>query len=152
MVTMEQAYEIETKQRQKFQIQWGNKPPAWFEEVDYNDAAHKYSCRDKIYVSATQLIEKFHKKFDKKEEAQLYADKYGHTAEYWLNKWDTITQTSLRRGNKIHNEKQEFLYGRGFDRIHGKDFLVQNLNLFPGHNYYQLPDGCYPELKLWRHD
>lgn len=144
--------EIEFSQRQKHLLDWNGSPPSPDVEVDYNDAQHRYYFGKKTYISATQLISKFHQKFDKREEATAYAEKYGHMPEYWITKWDKTTEIALIRGNTIHNAKEEFLYGRGFDRIHGKDFLVQNINLFPAYPYRSLPDGCYPEMKLWRHD
>lgn len=124
-----------------------------FREVDYDDARHKYFLGNIIYRSATQIIEQFYEHFDTPEKSVYMSERYGNTPEYWVAKWKEGNQESLSRGTTLHNEKEEFTYGRGFDRLNGKDFIVRNRNLWPNHfPYNKLPDGCYPELKLWRHD
>lgn len=124
-----------------------------YHPVDYNDAQHRYSRGHRIYRSATQIVGKMHKEFDVHLESIRMAEKYGHTPEYWKQKWDIERETSCIRGTALHNIKEEFLYGRGFDRINNRDFPVQNRNLLPTIiDYTELPDGIYPELLLWRHD
>lgn len=122
-------------------------------QVDYDDSIHKYYLKDRVYRSATQIIEQMHRKFDVDLEAHRMTLKYGHTVQFWKSKWAEKRDTACDRGNMLHNRKEEFLYGRGFDRIHGKDFPVQNVNLLQQHiNYFwDLPDGIYPELTLWDH-
>lgn len=123
------------------------------EAVDYNDDKHLYYRGNRIYRSATQIVGRMHKEFNVDIEAHRMAEKYGHTPEFWKTKWEKERDTACYRGNKLHQAKEDFLYGRGFDRIHGKDFIVQNINLYADNiPYTSLSDGTYPELKLWRHD
>lgn len=126
------------------------------EEVDYDDAEHKYYLRTRIYRSATQIIERFVKPFDTKERSEYMSDRYGQPPEYWVKKWKGINQVALQRGDIIHAAKEDFLHGRGYDAINDKIFQVFNLHA-PTYsqfktNYAILIDGIYPELKLWRHD
>lgn len=126
------------------------------QEVDYDDAEHRYFLQARIYKSSTQIVERFIKPFNTKEQSERMSDRYGQPPEYWVNKWKGINQIALKRGDIIHSSKEDFLHGRGYDAINGKIFRVINL-LAPIHgnyrsNYSLLPDGVYPELKVWRHD
>lgn len=126
------------------------------EEVEYEDTNHVYHLRGRIYRSATQIVEKFIEPFNAPVQAARMADRYGQSPEYWIAKWKGINQKALDRGSKIHKEKEDFLHGRGFAQVNDKHFQVYNLNvpLYAAFrtNYSKLPDGIYPELKLWRHD
>lgn len=124
-------------------------------EVDYDDHRHLYYYKDpnNRYLSATQIISKFKNKFDPVEKSIEMAERHGETPEYWQKKWKDKTNKSLDRGNNLHDHKEDFLLSRGFDTVDGRHYRVYNRNLFPVHvPYIQLPDGVYPELKLWRHD
>lgn len=124
-----------------------------YREVDYHDPSHRYYLDDITYLSATQLLEKFKHKFDTEERAEYMAGRYGQTPEYWKDQWDRKRNRSNNRGTRIHNEKEDFLHGRGFDSVDGKIYRVYNRELLPRNiQYIDLPDGIYPELKLWRHD
>jgi hypothetical protein len=122
-------------------------------EVDYHDPSHRYFLGSKTYLSATQLLEHFKNKFDKEERSQYMEYRYGNDPQYWKDKWDGKRDRANHRGHTIHNQKEDFLYGRGYDSVDGQVYRVQNRNLLPLHYpYVNLPDGVYPELKLWRHD
>ena len=128
-------------------------------EVLYNDPEHKYYLGDIIYRSATQIVEQFVNEFDTEERAEYMVYRYGKTADYWKAKWKEENSISLSRGTLLHNEREDYLHNRGFDTINNTHFRVYNLNApnapryhqTPG-GYFNLPDGTYPELKLWRHD
>lgn len=121
-------------------------------EVSYDDAKHRYFNGNQTYTSVTQLIDKFKNKFDTPERAQYMADRYGMTPQYWIKKWDRIRETSLVRGNKIHDENEMVSYGRGVEKVANTLMPVQNRALLPiDIPYAQLPDGIYPELILWSH-
>lgn len=127
-------------------------------EVDYTDPDHRYFLGQRTYRSATQIIERFYEHFDTEGTAEMMAYKYGQTPEYWKEKWRKHNKKSLERGSLLHNEKEDFLHNRGYDSINGKIFKVHNLELprlrnewsQPG-GYYNLPDGIYPEMKMWHH-
>jgi hypothetical protein len=135
--------------------------------VEYNDDSHTYFRKHghyrmtRIYRSATQIVERMHKEFNVEIESHRMAEKYGHTPAYWAAKWDHERDISCLRGNKLHQAKEDFLFGRGYDRLKGKDFRVENINLHRGMHvdsqgildyHDHLPDGTYPELMVWRHD
>jgi hypothetical protein len=122
-------------------------------EVDYDDAKHRYSYNGVRYLSATQLVEHFTNKFDTEERIVYMSERYGETPEYWRKKWKDNNTVSLIRGDGIHSAREEYLYGAGVDVSSGRVLQVRNRNLWPAnYPYAQLPDGTYPELKLWRHD
>lgn len=128
-------------------------------EVDYDDSTHTYRLKNKIYRSATTIVSQFYVEFDTKERSQYMADRYGKDSEYWKQEWKRVNNISLDRGNGIHNEQEDFLYNRGFTSVTGpRIYRVYNLKEETGRdsnrgiNVSSLADGCYPELKLWRHD
>lgn len=122
-------------------------------EVQYNHEEHRYYNGAVTYRSATQIVEQFVHHFDTKERSEYMEHRYGGTAEFWRGSWKETNGTSLIRGNGIHDTQEQFLYNKGYDKIHDKDFIVFNMKLYKSSvNYQQLPDGVYPELKVWRHD
>ncbi len=127
-------------------------------EVDYNDEDHRYFMGPVVYRSSTQIIEQFTQHFDTAERAEYMADRYGQTPEYWKAKWAEGNGFSLERGNMLHDDREAYVHNRGFDTINGKHFRVYNLNQPHIDNYWRvtggymnLPDGTYPEMKLWNH-
>lgn len=122
--------------------------------VDYDDGQHRYYLGNRTYTSATQLLDRFKNKFDTGERSQYMADRYGEDAQYWKDKWDETRDAALDRGNRIHKEQEDLSYGRGVEKtVAGLHLPVQNRNLLPeSYPLIELPDGVYPELKLWRHD
>jgi hypothetical protein len=123
--------------------------------VQYNDAEHKYFLGTYRYLSATQIVEHFKEQFDTEERSAYMVERYGMDQQYWKDDWKDTNGTSLIRGNKLHDTQEQFLYNRGYDRIHNKDFVVYNMKLYKSEgsvDYYKWPDGVYPELKAWRHD
>lgn len=123
-------------------------------QVEYNHEEHRYFLGTKLYRSATQIVEQFIEPFDTKERSEYMTYRYGQTPEYWVKKWYDHNQESLRRGNRKHDYEEQFLYNRGFTSVSEKTFPVFNLKQWYSSTirYDKLPDGTYPELKLWRHD
>lgn len=122
-------------------------------EVNYDDAAHRYYVGDTTYISATQLVAKFHTKFDVIERSEYMAHRYGNTPEYWRAKWKRENLNSLDRGNGIHNYEENKLYRKGYDLL-PYPVPVQERVGGNGRNkiLINLTDGVYPEMMLWRHD
>lgn len=120
--------------------------------VDYDHDRHRYSFRDRRYTSATQLLEQFIPPFDVEERSVYMAHRYGNTPEYWKQKWRGGNRESLERGDIIHDREERHLYQKKF--IDYNPLLLPVLR--PEENYraplINLPDGVYPEMKLWRHD
>lgn len=127
-------------------------------EVNYDPSTHTYFLGGTLYRSATTIVSQFYEPFNTKAKAEHMAFKYGRTPEYWRDKWSSDNTISLVRGNDIHDRQEQFLYDKGFTRVTG-DRVHPVIKL---HTYNQkkrrsispttLVDGCYPELKLWRHD
>lgn len=130
------------------------------QEPEYEDKTHTYSLGGILYRSATTIVSQFYDKFDTEEKANWMAYRYGNTPESWLSQWRIINGTSLVRGHGIHDREEQFLYNRGFTRITGdREYKVYRIgpNSITSKangtiSIRQLVDGCYPELKLWRHD
>lgn len=135
------------------------------EEVYYDDEEHKYYLRDRVYISATTIVSHFHERFDTKGKAEWMAYRYGKTPEYWIDEWRGINRKSLDRGNDKHDKQERFLYNQGFTSVTGSGRPIHVVKQSPStrdsHNsstqariipIHSLGDGCYPELKLWRHD
>jgi hypothetical protein len=141
--------------------------------VDYDDPSHRYYLGNRVYRSASQIVGRCVEPFDVEERSRHMAFKYGRTPAYWQQKWRDINTRSLVRGSGIHDAQEQFLYNQGFDYIDGKRQPVHQLREVGGalsvllggmraltllgrgqvyHRYEMLPDGIYPELKLWRHD
>jgi hypothetical protein len=136
------------------------------QEVDYDDATHKYYLKERVYRSATTIVSQFYRPFDKKERSEWMAYRYGRTPEYWLDKWRRENTDSHDRGNRQHAHQEKFLYNVGYTRVskahydgpgsadHNRHHRVYDpaaeVGLF--NRIDTLADGCYPELKLWRHD
>lgn len=123
---------------------------AQHQEVSYDDAKHRYYVGNTTYISATQLVSKFHTKFDVQERSEYMAYRYGNTPEYWRAKWKKDNTDSLDRGNGIHDYEERKLYNKGYDLL-PYPVPVQG-RVDRNVVYINLPDGVYPELKLWRHD
>jgi hypothetical protein len=123
--------------------------------VTYDDLTHIYSCDGVRYLSSTQIVEMFRRKFDAATAAQIQEDKSGRPAEEFIRIWKDINLKSLDRGNIIHDLRDEITNNRAFEVIYGKPFRVQNPQLFPTRDMSQWPDGVYTDNKqdvLYRHD
>lgn len=124
------------------------------QEVEYDDAQHKYYINDKgkliNYISATTIVSRFYEKFDTESQIIRMANKYGETPDYWRTKWHEDNQKSIVRGQSIHSYEERFLYNRGYSCINGSTHIVypykSRIN-----SIGELPDGVYPELKMWNH-
>ena len=117
--------------------------------VQYDDTIHRYYVGSQTYTSATQLVENFKNKFETERMAEWMEHRYGNTKEYWIAKWKKDNSDSLDRGNSIHEREEKKLLLKGYDL---QPFPVPVQESQEDVDYYQLPDGVYPELKLWRHD
>lgn len=120
--------------------------------IEYNHHTHIYSYQHKRYLSATQIVDLFQEPFDPIEASICYARKHGNTPEYWRKQWDTKRRTSLLRGDTVHSRQEEFLNTRMIDKVGSHILPVHNAERYPSQDYYDtLPDGVWPELKLWSH-
>jgi len=120
-------------------------------EVDYNDAAHRYSVAGQRYTSASQLVEKFTNKFDAVTVATNYARKHGQTAEYWIEQWAKKNSASLERGNAIHDANETVLHARMIDTFNHQQIPVIGETTPESIPWIERPDGVYTERKLWHH-
>jgi len=120
-------------------------------EVDYNDAAHRYSVAGQRYTSASQLVEKFTNKFDAVTVAINYARKHGQTPEYWIEQWAKKNSASLERGNAIHDANETVLHARMIDTFNHQQIPVIGETTPESIPWIERPDGVYTERKLWHH-
>lgn len=123
--------------------------------VDYDDSRHLYSYRGRRYTSATQLLDQFIPPFDVEERSVYMAHRYGHTPQYWKDKWRTGNRQSLDRGDRIHDREEQSLYQRRFIDYNPEPLPVHTLSTWSrlyNDPLINLPNGVYPEMKLWRHD
>lgn len=76
-----------------------------FDEVKFDAATHTYTNKktDAKYTSATSVIGKFKKPFDKLMVAKRVANRYGVTPEQVLEGWDEERDKANAKGNKIHD-------------------------------------------------
>lgn len=120
--------------------------------LSFDATTHTYWYNNVRYISATQVIHLFTPEFDADKEAQKFADKFGHTKEYWLKYWKDINHTSILRGNGIHDLRENIVNNRSIDVIQGKPFRVQNVDLFPVDlPFAKWPDGIYTEKPICHH-
>lgn len=79
--------------------------------ISFNEEKHTYTHVDtgEIYVSATQLLGKFKKPFDKDKHSQRVADKRGITQQEVLQEWESITKKSIDRGKNVHNLLENYI-------------------------------------------
>jgi len=117
-------------------------------EVLYNDATHTYYTvvdgKVRIYTSATTLINKYKQPFETKIRAKAYAEKHGHTPEYWIKQWAKTSKAAREYGTAMHNAKEKIEYQTSPKAINTSEARLLDYN--------SLEDGIYPELKLWHHE
>jgi len=102
-----------------------------------------------ILDSPSKIMRHYKKTFPRYEAAKNKARKHGGTVQYWLDKWDEISDTALDRGTRIHNEKEEIDFLRGNGKHKARILPVKNAELFQVKDLSVLPDGIYPEMVIW---
>lgn len=111
---------------------------------------HVYTNEQGIVYDSWSRIQNYYKNhFPAEEAAKAYAKKHGFTPSYWLREWKRKSQTALRRGTRIHNEREEVLVGRGLDKHKDHIVPVRNAHLYGNGDLSKLPDGTYAELDIW---
>ena len=116
-------------------------------KVQYDDSTHSYYTTSQSgintpYTSATTLVNKYKEQFDAFAVSIKYAQKHGETPEYWRKKWAEKTKTACDYGTAVHKVKEQEL----LQAAPKSSLVVEQLV-----DYALLPDGTYPELKLWSH-
>ena len=117
-------------------------------QVYYDDPSHTYytvspTGEKTYYTSATTLINKYKKPFDTDAIAIGYAKKHGETPAYWKAKWAEKRDNACAHGTAIHKNKEDLITPFAPRPIKAVEQLI---------DYSTLPEGIYPELKLWHHD
>lgn len=122
-------------------------------EVLYHDPTHTYyTMRNgvkKIYLSATTFLKHFYEQFDAESRSIAYAEKHGQTPQYWQDVWRKNGDDAAEYGTSQHELEERSLY-----RARARNGLTVHEQSTYNHciDYYnELPDGVYPELKLWHH-
>lgn len=130
-------------------------------DVTLEEANHIYTDQfDNRYDSVTTIIGKYKEPFDAhkimkngKTLLENYVDKNGFTPEYWLDQWERKKNHACERGTAFHKLKEdatihENLFKHDFKRYPYQDF-EKEIDLRPGIDYSQLPDGSYSELTIF---
>lgn len=118
--------------------------------VQLEPIKHVYTNEQGIVYDSWSRIQNYYKNhFPAQEAAKAYAKTHGYTPSYWLRQWKQKSATALKRGHKIHDEKEEALAGRGVDKHHNIFIPVRNANLYGNSDLSKLPDGTYTELDIW---
>lgn len=79
-------------------------------------------------------------------------DRYSTEAKVWQERWDDTRKTSLVRGNRIHQQREELTLSRGMEVHQGKALPVLNPALYDERTpLIQMPDGIYTEQLLFDH-
>lgn len=118
--------------------------------IYFDPQEHKYTKAGVHYLSVTQVLQNYSKKFNASEEAVGMADRHGHSPEYWQQKWQAETDRSLVIGDNLHLTQEELTLSQAFEIKNGKPIRVQNQSLFGDqYDYWYWPDGVYTELILW---
>jgi len=79
-------------------------------EIKFNEKQHKYyTTKVQDFTSATTLIHKYFKPFDRDNIARRYATKHGLNFYDVLNKWQHEADISIELGNMVHKFCEEKL-------------------------------------------
>ncbi|NBP03210.1 MAG: hypothetical protein EBU90_24555 [Proteobacteria bacterium] len=79
--------------------------------IVFNEEKHLYtnSNTGEIYTSATQLLSKFKKPFDKYKHSQRVAEREGVTQQEILDRWEQMKDTSIVKGKNIHKLMENYI-------------------------------------------
>ena len=121
--------------------------------LEFEEEGHTYYIpgSPKEFISVTELLGKYKQPFKTVEVAKAYAEKHGHTPQYWIDKWTEKKDLACDRGSKYHKMKEDLVYNCGIDSKEGKLYQAVNweLRLRSLPNHWLLPDGVYLELRVW---
>jgi hypothetical protein len=121
--------------------------------LEFEEESHKYFIPgiQKKFTSVTTIVSSLKQPFDAEKVAKTYAEKHGHTPEYWVEKWDKKRNDSCERGSTYHKMKEDLVYNCGVDNKGGRLYTTinweQKLRMNTSHS--ELPDGVYLELRIW---
>lgn len=82
--------------------------------IVFDKAKHLYynDWTNDIYISATQLLSKFKKPFDRQRISLAVAKKEGVSQQEILDKWDKIKDDACIKGNCLHDALEQYIrYG-----------------------------------------
>ena len=101
--------------------------------IVFDARAHSYKneVTGEEYISATTLLNKFKKPFDRDGIAKKIAEKEKVPVEDILAKWSKINSASKSQGTRIHSILEQYNKDKTFDNEHEELILSYNqLNLF----------------------
>lgn len=120
-----------------------------FSEVDhiyYNDEGVNYQ-------SATSLIKKYSKPFEREKIAAKYAKKNKKTVKEVLEEWTKLGDEAVQKGTAYHKMKETELLGKESCIIEDDEHLVHKNdweeNGIKIRKSLKLEPGVYPELIVW---
>lgn len=118
--------------------------------VQLEPIKHVYTNEQGIVYDSWSRIQNYYKNhFPAEEAAKAYAKKHGYTPSYWLREWKKRSSVALKRGTKIHDDREEIVQGRGIDKHKDTLMPVRNAHLYGNGDLSKLPDGTYTELDIW---
>ena len=82
-----------------------------FRDLEFFEDDHRYILNGKELNSVSQIGHRFESNpFDADKQAELYALKYGKTAEFWKNQWLCNSFRSTTLGTKTHEFAESLAY------------------------------------------
>ena len=90
---------------------------------------HKYLYNKEKYISVTQLISRFHKKFDSDFWSKKKSEERGITQEEILKEWKEINEKSTKLGTSVHDYVENF-FNRQYQDIPTDLDVVDRINKF----------------------
>lgn len=82
-----------------------------FADLEFYEDEHVYLLNGKSLPSASTIAHRFESRpFDMQQQAVLQAQKYGHTPEYWLRKWECVSFRATTLGTKSHEYGESLAY------------------------------------------
>lgn len=106
------------------------------------------------YMSVSKVVMNYHEKFNPfkiakngKTIIENYVSKYGHTQEYWLNKWNVKREHRALEGEIFHEFKELKSLKTSRSKYKGTELnhLSPPKDQIP---YNELPDGIYTEFEV----
>lgn len=97
----------------------------------FDKSQHKYTYNDKPYISVTQLIQQFHKKFDQEFWSKKKAEERGISQEEIIKEWKDKNEYANLIGSETHQWIEDY-----FNGIHKK--IPTNLDIVDRINKFNI--------------
>lgn len=121
--------------------------------MKFNEEKHIYiNDKGELYTSATSLIKKYHKPFERLKIATKYAKKHKLKVEDVLSDWEKTSNDALKKGTAFHKIKEDELNDKPHILIEDENHPIIKSSWIDGmkvSDNLKLEPGVYPELIVW---